>query len=214
MSALPDVHTRPVPEIHDQFIVTSGKSGAVGVFTSDEPLKLRRGQRVIIQTQRGIEIGSVLCPASLRQARILGATSSGALLRCVTSEDESHHTELATLEQSVFETSRAWAARDALDLEILDVELLFDAKQAIIQFVGVETPEMEVFAEALRQHFDLIIRLENVAPQLAESDAEPKHHCDKPDCGRSAGGSGCTSCGTGGCSSCGTGKVDMREYFA
>ena len=71
----------PTPRLtpHDQFVVSHGKSGALGVFTAAEPLPLRRGQAVILQTNRGIEMGRVLSPATLRQARILGATSAGTL---------------------------------------------------------------------------------------------------------------------------------------
>jgi hypothetical protein len=48
----------------------------------------------------------------------------------------------------------------------------------------------------------------------AAPDAHEHGGCDKPDCGRTAGG-GCTSCSSGGgCSSCGSSKVDLRPYFS
>src|SRR5205085_809109 len=144
------------------FVVSFGKSGALGVFTADEPMILRRGSAVIVQTDRGVEIGMVLCPASLRQARILGATSSGQLLRRVTPADDARRADIADLEQRIFETSRAWAERDALALEILDVDLLFDGSPAIVQFVGKDT-DTENLAQALEQHFALAVRLENLA---------------------------------------------------
>src|SRR5262245_8644526 len=46
----------PGARAHDQFIVSFGKIGALGVFTAAEPLMLRRGQAVIVQTNRGLEI--------------------------------------------------------------------------------------------------------------------------------------------------------------
>ena len=74
MSALPplsaEIRTRSTS---DQFVVSHGKCGAVGVYTASEPLALRRGQHVVIETERGLEIGTILCPASLLQARLLGA---------------------------------------------------------------------------------------------------------------------------------------------
>jgi len=217
MSAFPkwraEVREDPVAAAtHDQFVVSHGKSGALGVFTSSEPLILRRGQKVLVQSNRGVETGSVLCPATLLQARLLGATSSGSLLRDLTCEDEAQRDSLADIEQRIFETSRAWAARDALALEILDVDVMFDAKQAIVQFVGNET-DTENLAQALEEHFALTIRLENLT---APKEEEHEHGgCDKPDCGRTAGGSGgCTTCSTGGgCSTCGSGKTDLKEYF-
>ena len=115
------------------------------------------------------------------------------------------------IEERIFETSRAWAVHDGLMLEILDVDVLLDGSNAIIQFLGIDT-DTEKFALALEQHFSLAIRLENLA--VHEPHEEHEHGgCDKPDCGRSAGG-GCSTCSTGGgCSSCGSGKTDLREYF-
>ncbi len=194
---------------HDQYVVSHGRGGAVGVFTADEPMLLRRGTRVLLQTARGMEVGEVLSPATIRQARLLGATSSGMLVRAMTVDDEGRHAEHRPTENAVFEAGRAWAERDGLALEILDVELLFDGQVAILQFVGKDA-DTEKFAQALEERFSLTIRLENLAIPAA---AEEHHHCDKPDCGREAGG-GCTTCSTGGgCSSCGSAQVDIKEYF-
>jgi hypothetical protein len=197
-------------EPYDQFVVSHGKSGALGVFTSAEPLVLRRGQRVLVQTTRGIEIGAVLCPATLRQARLLGAVSSGPLLRCLTAGDEAHRSILETIEQQIYDASRALAQHDGMTLEILDVEVTFDGARAVVQFVG-KADHTELLAAALERQFALSIRLENLA-----APTEHDHPgCDKPDCGRTNGGGGCTSCSTGGgCSTCGSGKTDLREYFS
>lgn len=202
MSAIP-------PRRADQYVVSFGKSGALGVFTSELPLALRRHQSVLVQTHRGIEIGKVLGPASLVQARLLGATASGTLVRPFQSDDEAQRSECAAMSQSLFAASRACADRDQLGLEILDVDVMFDRRSAIVQFVGSDLAT-DRLAHALEQQFGLAIRLENVA-------VHGEHHehggCDKPDCGRQAGG-GCTTCDTGGgCSTCGSGKTDLREYF-
>lgn len=202
--------SHPLPSPHDQFVVSHGKSGAVGVFTAPAPLPLRRGQAVVLETTRGIEIGSILRPASLLQARVLGATSSGLLLRPLTSDDETQRLERAALEQSIFDTSRSWRSRDGLTIEILDVDLLFDGRLAIIQFVGPSIGT-EMFAESLQDHFALTVRLENLAQPMLPDGEDHAHGCDKPDCGRTAdSGSGCSTCSTGGC---GSAKVDIREYF-
>lgn len=195
---------------NDQFLVSHGKSGVIGVFTLATPGFYARGQSVIVQTARGVEIGAVLGPASIRQARLFGAESSGLLMRGRTDQDASRCDELAQLEQQIFDHARAWATRDCLPLEILDVDLFFDGLQAIVQFVGADDGA-ESFAQALEQHFRLTIRLENLSVPAETHE----HRCDKPDCGSEAGG-GCSSCSTGGgCSTCGSSsKVDLRGYFA
>src|SRR4051794_20927317 len=108
MSALTDIPSTS-DSTHDQFVVSHGKSGVLGVFTLPQPLTLPRGQSVLVHTSRGLEVGTVLCPASLRQARILGAISSGSLVRCLTLEDETANSNTRALEQRLFETGRALA---------------------------------------------------------------------------------------------------------
>jgi hypothetical protein len=215
MSAIPDLLIRPDAAL--QYVVSFGNSGGVGVFTAEEPLPLRRGARVAIRSPRGVEAGTVLCPATLGQARLLGATASGPLLRVLGSDDDARLTDLRLLAQRVFASSRQQAIERGLSVDILDVEILLDGQQAVLHLVGVE-PQLDDFAQALERHFDLQIRFENLTQPATPADehADDEHGgCGKPDCGRTEGGTGgCTTCSTGGgcSSSCGV-KVDMRDYF-
>lgn len=208
MSALPPQPPLAALETTDQFLVSHGKSGAVGVFTVADGLPLRRGTTVILQTPRGLERGTVLGPATLRQARVLGAVSSGSILRCASAADEQRHDELRQGAERFFGVAQRVAQRRELALELLDVELLFDGRLMVLQFLGNET-NLDAFAQELQAATNVAVRLEN----LALPHADDHGGCSKPDCGRDAGG--CDSCGSGGgCSSCGSAKVDMRDYFA
>jgi hypothetical protein len=207
LAEMAETTMRMHPPEHDQYVVSHGKSGVVGVFTAEGPLLLQRGCEVIVKTSRGIEIGTVLGPATIRQARLIGANSAGTLFRRASSEDSARREALARTEHRLFEACRA--STGAAALEVLDVDLLFDGQHAIVQFVGAEA-DAERLAPALEEQFKLTIRLENLATPAPP--AEEEHRCDKPDCGKDAGG--CTSCSTGGgCSSCGSSKVDMTAYF-
>lgn len=213
MSAIPELMARPAAA--HQYVVSFGKGGGVGVFTAPEPVPLRRGDRVVVQSPRGIEAGSVLCAATLGQARLLGATAAGPLLRPLGTDDDALLRDLRQRARQLFETARRQAQDECLALEILDAEILMDEQQAILQFVGDE-PELDGFAQALEQRFGLQIRLENLAQPSAPAEEVEHAGCGKPDCGRAEGGEGgCTTCSTGGgCSSCASGsKVDLRDYF-
>ncbi len=169
---------------------------------------LRRGDRVVIRSPRGVEAGTVLCAASVRQARLLGATGMGDLLRPLAAADADRLPALDRLAQELYTAARD--AAGALDLEVIDVEVLLDGGSAIVQYLG-GAANLDAFAQTLEARFALAVRLENLAQPA--SAAEEHGHCDKPDCGRGAGG--CTTCSTGGgCASCGSAKVDMRDYFA
>jgi hypothetical protein len=196
-----------------QYLVNHGKSGGLGCFAASEPLALKRGDRVVLRTRRGLELGTVLCQASVRQARLL-QEASGELLRRATTADEQTADRLDHLGQQIFQEGRRLAVDANLPLEILDVELLLDGRQAILQHLSVTECDYTPLVEALSRRHDLQVFLENLA---APAPVEEEAHggCGKPDCGKTAGGS-CTTCGTGGgCSSCASGSgVDMRAYFA
>jgi len=196
-----------------RYLVNYGKSGGLGNFISQTLPLLRRGDRVIIDSPRGREVGTVLCPTSPRQSQILGSpSSSGTITRTITAADEAILKQARLTEHLLFEAARQLAMSQALPLEILDVEMLLEGC-ALLQFVAErEIAPLDGFVEALNQMFQLDIRLENLAP--APTVEEPQS-CGKPDCGKTEGGGGCSTCSTGGgCTSCGSAKTDLRPYFA
>jgi cell fate regulator YaaT (PSP1 superfamily) len=200
------------PDCPDQYLVAHGKAGAVGSFAMREPACLHRGDRVVIDSARGREVGTVLCPANMRQARLLGALHSGNIVRPLKPDDEKLLRQMRADEDRLFDAGRRLARARGLSVVILDSELLLEGG-AVVQFVGDDDAALESFVHELSQLFAFQIRLENLA---LTQEAEGTHEagCGKPDCGKTAGG-GCTSCGTGGgCTSCGSGKTDLRAYFS
>jgi hypothetical protein len=196
-------------ESFEQYVVTFGGDAAVGCFTAAEPIALHRGDAVVLRTPRGVEVGEVLCPATIRQARLLGAQMRGDLLRPMDASDRRQIERLRARSREILDTATSLAG-DFESLVVLDAELLFDGEQAVVQVLHPDPEGLISFVEALRARTGVEVRLSNLAAPLP---AEPVDiGCGKPDCGRGEGG--CTSCESGGCSSCGSEKVDLRPYFA
>jgi cell fate regulator YaaT (PSP1 superfamily) len=192
--------------------VSHGKNGAFGRFVADLPLFLERGERVVVLSSRGLEVGSILCQANARHGQYLGQSPAGKLLRRVSADDDVALTELTDVSRKLFSESRELAAQFQLPVEILDVEVFLDRATAIIQFLGRADADFAPLVDGLAARHHVQIRLENLA--LPQEHQEMHGGCGKPDCGRVDGG-GCSSCDSGGgCSSCGGGKVDMKAYFA
>jgi cell fate regulator YaaT (PSP1 superfamily) len=196
----------------DQFIASYGKSGGLGCFTARTDAAYQRGDRVLLQTPRGLEAGVVLGGATLRQARLLGSQSSGAIVRPLDGDDEAELRQLRQRSDDVFALGRQIAAERRLAVEILDAELLADGKQAILHIAARAEDALGDFAADLARRVGVNVVFENLSASVA-ADEEPAHGgCGKPDCGKAEGG-GCSSCGAGGCSSCGKDPVDLRPYF-
>jgi cell fate regulator YaaT (PSP1 superfamily) len=197
-----------------EYLVSHGQSGAFGRFAAEMPMPLRRGDRVVVRGSRGLELGTVLCPTSERQQRLLSHVPCGQLLRSATDEDESLARQRQDQGRRLADETRALVRGLAVPLEILDAEILLDGRQAIVQCLAAEQTDLAPLLAPLESQFQVAILLENLAVVPPAAEEQEHAGCGQPGCGRTAGG-GCSSCGSdGGCSSCGSGKVDMRNYFA
>src|SRR5205807_2272841 len=94
------------PDLQEHYLVSHGKSGGVGSFVAPGPMVLCRGDRVVIDGPRGREAGTILCPANIRQARLLGAMDSGSIVRSLIPDDEAALAGLHELGQQLFDFSR------------------------------------------------------------------------------------------------------------
>lgn len=195
-----------------EYLVSHGPGGGVGRFAAGGAV-CARGDRVVIETGRGLELGVVLCAATERHARLMAAPAAGRLLRVAGADDEALARRLHQRAQGIFETCRRAAAAQGLPVEILDVELLFDGGRAVVQHLRWGECDFAEFAECLRREHGVEVWLDDLSVPAAP--AEEEHGgCGKPGCGQESGS--CTSCGTGGgCGSCARGSdVDLRAYFA
>ena len=107
----------------EQYVATFGKDAAVGCFTATEPIALRRGDQVLLRTPRGIEVGSILCPATVRQARLLGAQVHGDLLRSFDADDRRRLVDLRRQASAILDVAHALADESEADLMVLDAEM-------------------------------------------------------------------------------------------
>jgi hypothetical protein len=197
-----------------EYLVSYGKSGAFGRFTAASRLTCARGDTVVVRSQRGLELGVVLCEATPRHARLLDHTFVGELVRRATAEDTAAAGRMDVLGQRLFAEGCRLATELGVAVGVLDVEVLLDGRHAVVQHLSPEHCDPTPLADALARRHEVTVLLENLATPVPAAVEEEAGGCGQPGCGR-AHGSGCTTCGTGGgCSSCGSGKVDIAAYFA
>lgn len=213
MSTLPPLDG--AMEFPDQFVASFGKDAALGCFTASGPLELARHDRVLLQTPRGLEIGAVLGPATLRQARLLGAHVRGELLRPLTASDEPIVRKMSLVARELLSEGEQLVKESDIALTLIDAEAFFDLRHALLHVLHPSPDDLAPFVETLSHRTGLDVRLANLAiPAEAEV-----HGCGEPNCGGGGGEGGCSTCSTsGGCATgCGTGSTappDLRPYFA
>ncbi len=187
-----------------EYLVAFGLRGDYGRFRPVRPCACRRGDRVVLRTARGLEVGEVLREATQRHAHFLPNTTVGALLRHATAEDETKEQSARERAMGLYARSRALAAQLSLPLELLDAEVLLDEQTAVLYQLRWADCDVRPFVSTLSREFAAqLILMDLVEPA-------PQH----PGCGH-CGPSGCGSCGSGGgCGSCGVGAADLQAYFA
>jgi hypothetical protein len=200
-----------------EYLVQYGRSAFVGRFTHEGESPFARGQQVVVQSPRGVELGTLLGPA--RFASGVDAASGGRLIRGANAEDQTAAINSEKLSRQILT-----AAEEApFPVTFLDCEVLHDARGAILHAVPYEACNLDPLLAELSDRFDLAVRLMNIAAMPTMQDPpEPKSSCSSGNCG-SGGGCSTGGCGTkseGGCStgSCSSGKVksaeELTNYFA
>jgi hypothetical protein len=193
-------------------LVQYGRPGYVGRFRAAAALE--RGARVVVRGPRGLELGTVLCPAS---ERFTGVDDEGELLRPATAADDAAADRAATLARDLLDAADALAA--GLPVAFPDAEVALDGASAVLHALPWAGCDLDPVLVALSDRFGLVVRLLDLSRTPANPDPpDPATAtCGKPDCGSG----GCSSCGTGGgCStgSCSRGAVksaaELTAYFA
>jgi cell fate regulator YaaT (PSP1 superfamily) len=191
-----------------EYLIGFGLRGDFGRFTTAAPLECRRGDRVVIQGSRGVEIGAVLRPATRQLAGLLPDAPAGTLLRRAGAGDERQAATMARRATDLFDRGRTIAGDLGLPLELLDAEVLLDGAHAVLYHLHWGESDVRPLVSTLARDFDLQVSLLD----LTRPTDAAEHGCG--DCGSG----GCGSCGSGGCGSGTCGRTmppeELQAYFA
>ena len=96
----------PAEPSGDRYIVRYGLMRLVAEFSAKGPQRFARNAAVIVRSDRGVEWGDVLCPATERTADYLESQESiGRILRSASDDDVRQRDEIFRGERAEFEGS-------------------------------------------------------------------------------------------------------------
>ncbi len=131
-------------------LVRYGVMGHVSRVGSNCSIPCRRGDRVIVHTDRGVEVGEVLeAPSS-----VAGKRPTGELLRVMSEEDQREQERLESAHLSTLGICEKLVAERKLPITIVDVEQLFDSQTIIVHYLGELTEVLGPFAVELSNAAD------------------------------------------------------------
>jgi hypothetical protein len=199
-----------------EYLLSYGLLGEFGRFRSSRPLALRRGDRAVVKSHRGLEVARVLRQATPRHAHFLPNTTVGQLLRLVTAADEATEAGMRKRAGGLLQRGNHLAHELDLPLQLLDAEVLLDGRHAGLHHQRWAECDVRPLESTLSREYDLHLWLTDLTRPASPAPPEPEgeaHGCGREGCGQAAGG--CSSCGAGGCGTCGAARPrDVQAYFA
>jgi hypothetical protein len=173
-------------------LVRVGALAEIGRFRATDARRYRRGTRVVLETHRGLEVGTVLTAvdASADIPTQTAPIDDGKLIRALTVEDELLRTRLDSRRREAFAACQAKIAELGISVTLLDVEHLFDGQSLVFYFLEDPPPGLDAALQALAETYEATAQLQKFAEALTSG-------CG-PDCGTdAAAGHGCDNCSTG-----------------
>jgi cell fate regulator YaaT (PSP1 superfamily) len=171
--------TPTAEETATRYIVRHGVMRFLGRFEPRDGARYARLTRVVVRTERGLEIGQVLCDATPRALEMLTEPTSGAIIRPMNSQDHDQVERHSESERTEFDTCRNFIAQRKLQMELVDVEHLFGGERIIFYFLAEKRVDFRELVKDLARQFQTRIEMRQIGVR-----DEAKLLADYGDCGK------------------------------
>jgi cell fate regulator YaaT (PSP1 superfamily) len=138
-----------------------------------------RGSDVIVRTDRGQEVGHVLCPTDPRAVQLLVDPTHGQILRPLTDEDRQRIERLKERQRTDFEVGARLVGQRRLQMELVDVEHLFGGERIVFYFLAEKRVDFRELVKDLARELQTRIELRQIGVR-----DEAKLKADYGDCGK------------------------------
>ena len=108
----------------------------------------RRGAQVVVRSNRGLEVGEVLCEATEDTLSQLDSPPSGSILRPVTPEDRRQLDQLAELREQRIAACKREIAALGLQMKLVEFEQLLGGERIVVYYVA---PDRIDFRELVKR---------------------------------------------------------------
>jgi cell fate regulator YaaT (PSP1 superfamily) len=138
-----------------------------------------RGQKVVVRSDRGTELGDILCPASERTARFLPNPVQGEILRLATPEDWDQEARLAEEWKSYFATCQEFVAKRRLQMNLVDLEVIHGRERVVFYYLAEKRVDFRELVKDLARALRTRIEMRQIGVR-----DEAKLLADYGDCGK------------------------------
>jgi cell fate regulator YaaT (PSP1 superfamily) len=170
--------------MRDQYFVRYGVMGQLAPFLTPKPQVYQRSAQVVLQTQRGLELGEILS-----STEALESESGGMILRSVTPADQLLARRIEGNKNEAFAACQTKLADLNTQATLIDIELLFDGRSLFFYFLGEMPAQIESLSAELAEVYDAKVKFRQFTEAVTNGCGP---HCGSEDA--SGGCDNCTSC--------------------
>lgn len=161
------------------YIVRYGAMRRLGVMAARGDEEFRRGNEVIVRSERGLEVGQVLCEATDDALSHLDQPPSGQIIRSVTSDDDNELQHIDSYRQQRLATCEKHIAELNLDMQLVDIEQLFGGERLVVFYLAEQRVDFRQLVKNLAAEFQTRIEMKQIGVR-----DEAKLLADYGDCGK------------------------------
>ncbi len=165
------------------YVVRYGTMRHLGEFSSKRQHTIRRGDDVVVRSNRGVEWGTVLCDANENTAEWLGKNViTGRILRLPTDEDRRSQEEVAIREKTFFADGQKMINDDRLQMQLVDVEQVFGGERIVFYYLAEKRVDFRELVKSMAKNFNTRIEMRQIGVRDEARLLADYGDCGKPVC--------------------------------
>jgi cell fate regulator YaaT (PSP1 superfamily) len=162
-----------------KYIVRHGAMRFLGEYEAGEEATYARGSEVVIRSDRGLEVGQVLCEANPRAIELIKDATHGPILRLLAPEDRQMLEQLREAERQELETCCRIVQERQLQMELVDVEHILGGERIVFYFLAEKRVDFRDLVKDLAREYKTRIEMRQIGVR-----DEAKLLADYGDCGK------------------------------
>jgi cell fate regulator YaaT (PSP1 superfamily) len=138
-----------------------------------------RGHQVVVRSERGLELGEVLCPANPRAVELLSEPTRGQIVRQLNTEDKAQLDRIREAQTRELESCCRLIEQRQLQMELVDVEHLLGGERIVFYFLAEKRVDFRDLVKDLAREYKTRIEMRQIGVR-----DEAKLLADYGDCGK------------------------------
>lgn len=165
-----------------KYVVRTGVMRALSICGSSRDEAMERGAEVVARTDRGLEIGEVLCEATEGAVAQLQNPGHGQILRRMTKEDATERFRILDQARREFLTAQRLVEQEKLDMKLVDVEHVFGGERVVVYYLSENRVDFRELVRQLAAEFQTRVEMRQIGVRDEARLLADYGDCGKPVC--------------------------------